>query len=644
MAVFSGFRPFLNKGSTVNGVQNIFFSDGTPGAHYLPDPTDLYGVSNFAAFGEGVSAVLDKKNGVPVLGTELIINGNFSSGASWTAGTGWTISGDVASANIATGSNLDQSLTTTANRTYQVTYTITNYTSGGIRTRFTGAANVNGTIRNAVGTYTELLYATVTNNIFRITDSGAGFVGSINNISVREVPGFHTLQPSASLRPLLGKAPKSRRNTFTDTEASVTASNATATQTQVNIGTKTISGWSISVSSVNGTTTTGVSKPYTSPIGVNITLSVYVRPLANRYIYVSTNHGGQPNVGVKWRCDTETGLATVVFSGNIQASFIRLLNLGNGLFRVEASWRSNNQTNPRAFAIFCSNTSETTGTTVYISPTVLPNGSFEVAGWQRELGAAVETQPSATVYQTVDSTGTITTEDSVTTFPFIRFDLSDDRLDTVLPQSVTGDIVIAGRNGSVIEPINYTANTTFQFGPTSYTSGTPGILRAVGDVVGYSLIGRSTTAVEQDQLIDFYKFRGAKGLLVANGPELVVNGGFDTDLSGWTSNSWTWENGAAKSTNNTSVLSSSVGSTGNSKTFLVSYSQTIISGTRLRSRIRNFANSLDLYISYISGTVTTNLVIVSPDSGLFISFLPEVAEVLTVDNISVRELRPEEEW
>jgi hypothetical protein len=91
MAVFSGFRPFLTKGSTLNGVQNTIFTNNGNGVHYLPNLniSDVYSTSTTASFGSSINSIVDKKIGT--IGTEIVSNGSFSGIANGTDVT--TISG-----------------------------------------------------------------------------------------------------------------------------------------------------------------------------------------------------------------------------------------------------------------------------------------------------------------------------------------------------------------------------------------------------------------------------------------------------------------------------------------------------------------------------------------------------------------------
>ena len=194
---------FSIPGLFTSGALGLWYDPGTISTLFQ----DAAGTTAVAAAGDATGLDLDRSKGL-VLGSELVTNGDFSSGTGWTPGTGWTISGGVASANILTGVNLDQSIVTTINKSYQVTYSITAFTSGSIRARLTGSANISGTIRSAVGTYTEILHATSGNSIFRILDGGSGFVGSIDNVSLREITGNHAFLSGANtLRPLYQVTP-----------------------------------------------------------------------------------------------------------------------------------------------------------------------------------------------------------------------------------------------------------------------------------------------------------------------------------------------------------------------------------------------------------------------------------------------------
>lgn len=116
----------------------------------------------------------------------MIYNPYFSVDSYWTKGTGWTISGGKASASAAPAGgagNLSQANGLQAGRSYEVTFTISNYSAGTIRP-LAGSTGV-GTSRSANGTFTETIVAGGSTSFFlQVT---VNFTGDIDNVSVIEV-------------------------------------------------------------------------------------------------------------------------------------------------------------------------------------------------------------------------------------------------------------------------------------------------------------------------------------------------------------------------------------------------------------------------------------------------------------------------
>lgn len=191
------------------------FAASEPGVWFDPsDLTTLFqdtaGTTPVTTTGQSVGLMLDKSKGL-ALGSELVTNGDFSGGSTgWTTGAGWTISGGVATGGTATASlSSTNSIGAVAGKTYQVTFTVTAYTSGTVRANI-GAA-VNGIVRSATGTYTELIASIGGDG--RIYFVVSNFVGSIDNISVKELPGNHAVQATTANRPIYGIHPfGGRRN------------------------------------------------------------------------------------------------------------------------------------------------------------------------------------------------------------------------------------------------------------------------------------------------------------------------------------------------------------------------------------------------------------------------------------------------
>jgi len=125
---------------------------------------------------------------VPALGPELVPAEGFGDPALWGAGTGWLLSGGVATKSAGTGAYLQLlGFTPTPGKTYQITTVVATRTAGAMQVTLGG---VDGGGRAAAGTYVE--YTTAATEDF-ITTSGLAiygnstFAGSVSSISVREV-------------------------------------------------------------------------------------------------------------------------------------------------------------------------------------------------------------------------------------------------------------------------------------------------------------------------------------------------------------------------------------------------------------------------------------------------------------------------
>jgi hypothetical protein len=123
----------------------------------------------------------------------------------------------------------------------------------------------------------------------------------------------------------------------------------------------------------------------------------------------------------------------------------------------------------------------------------------------------------------------------------------------------------------------------------------------------------------------------------SKGPELLTNGTFDIDLSGWTATGWTWDSGAARhTTGNTSPLSQNVTVSSNKKYYLEITIANMTSGS-VRVQLGRYSAPFFGGTSFaqgtwrriirplISGTVAFQIVSTSDFDG-------------TVDNISLREV------
>jgi hypothetical protein len=116
-----------------------------------------------------------------------VTNGTFDADTDWTKGTGWTISGGVATTATGTSGTLSQSSVVENNRLYAITYTVSGYVSGGVLINFYGGSGVTSA-PNTAGNGTYTVYLNSGNNTdFRVLKNGSADAYSIDNISVFEV-------------------------------------------------------------------------------------------------------------------------------------------------------------------------------------------------------------------------------------------------------------------------------------------------------------------------------------------------------------------------------------------------------------------------------------------------------------------------
>ncbi len=126
------------------------------------------------------------------VGEELITNGGFDTDSDWAKTGGWSFSGGKASESGVSGILYQDLSGITTGDVLKITYEITDYTSGEVRVGVgSGLAQPSGTYRSAVGIYTE--YLIKTNSDIAIGFSSNSFIGSIDNVSVKEVGQNWTL-------------------------------------------------------------------------------------------------------------------------------------------------------------------------------------------------------------------------------------------------------------------------------------------------------------------------------------------------------------------------------------------------------------------------------------------------------------------
>ncbi len=185
--------------------------------------------------GQSVGLRLDKSKGL-VLGSELVTNGDFSGGTTgWTqrsTGTGtFTASGGAANIAGTDGSNrgwFTQTLSLTSGAFYEISVVATVTSGSGVLVF--GSATGSGQIAiSASGTYKQRVSASATTIFVGGQTGSSGGNLTLDNISVRELPGNHAVANSDAARGIYGIEPLGgRRNLLTFTEDLTNAVWATA--------------------------------------------------------------------------------------------------------------------------------------------------------------------------------------------------------------------------------------------------------------------------------------------------------------------------------------------------------------------------------------------------------------------------------
>lgn len=137
----------------------------------------------------------DKANGVihdqhdPGFGADLVTNGDFAADSTWSKGTGMLIEDGVCKFNGNQNAQLSQNIGLVTGAVYKARFTISNYVSGELD------VNIGGNTRQgnytANGTYEVVEISSTGNNLFfqEKNDSG-GFVGHLDNVSVKRLNGL----------------------------------------------------------------------------------------------------------------------------------------------------------------------------------------------------------------------------------------------------------------------------------------------------------------------------------------------------------------------------------------------------------------------------------------------------------------------
>ena len=125
-----------------------------------------------------------------VIGTELVVNGDFATDSDWTKQAGWTISGGVTNvdSSVAGSTNITSTnLTLTIGSTYDVEYYVDSASGIGVASTVGGVGEPTFSI--ATGNRVRTIVATSTQG-FILSASGSTTLAQISNVTVKEVTQF----------------------------------------------------------------------------------------------------------------------------------------------------------------------------------------------------------------------------------------------------------------------------------------------------------------------------------------------------------------------------------------------------------------------------------------------------------------------
>ena len=354
----------------------------------------------------------------PILGPELVANGDFSAG-----NTSWTVSGNDGT-HIATFSggtlryqsdttspqlNVAQADVLTIGKTYLVEVVTSAWVSGSLKTDQFGSL----VLSSGVGTTRFRAVATATS--FTLTRNSANVDLTIDNISVRELPGYHATAISDAARGIYAIAPDGGvRNLLTYTEQ---FDNAAWQKTNLNITTDAVNDPTGALTADKWVPTAAnvfhdirVNTPTVSLAAGSNTLSAYAYAGGYNFIEVGVaNNGGFGkystaviNLATGANAGTGISLSWSAVSVNVE-------NAGGGWYRI----------------IFTFSVDVAT-TTAMVFGSVLPTSTRAVAflgdgaSGAYVWGAQLEAGSSATPYQKVVSKYEVT-EAGKASKPYVEY-------------------------------------------------------------------------------------------------------------------------------------------------------------------------------------------------------------------------------
>lgn len=366
---------------------------------------DSAGTTPVTAMEQPVGLTLDKRLGA-VRGVELVSNGTFGSDLTgWNAiGTpGWTwVGGKASLTGDGTAQTLSQPNVFVVGKTYEISFDVTASSSA------IGFQNAGATIVASGSSGTVRVIWTADTTSLGFKRSGGTVNGTLDNISVREIPGNHATQSTAAARPVLS----ARKNLLTQTEDfTQPAWGKNFVTVTANATTNPVNGMMDADLLVESTATNNhyiQMAPSGSYANTPFTVSAYVKAggRSKGELRLSTVSGGAIGNFDLGSLATSTSSYGTTFT----AGAVTMTDVGNGWFRVSFT-ATTTDTNNVGSSVFLRNAA---GGDNYTG-----DGVSGLYVW----GVQAEPMPTATRYQRVT---TATDYDSVGFPHYLKFDGVDD--------------------------------------------------------------------------------------------------------------------------------------------------------------------------------------------------------------------------
>jgi hypothetical protein len=320
-------------GLSLAGKIKALFANGEQGWWYDPSNfstlyQDSAGTTPVTAVEQPVGLQLDLSKGL-VLGPQLVTNGDFSAGTGWTLDAGAAIgSGQLAFSSVSSTLGARQTGVYVNNATYRVTVTIVSVTRGQVRIRINGGAF--WLVPTLPGTYSQFVVAGTSGpsiNTLEVVAAGTTSA-TIDNISVKELPGNHRFQSTSANRPVVS----ARVNLLTKTQE---FSNAAWGQDNLTINT---SGGTApdGTQTANLMTENGVSGSHRVYQGPTTTTaghiaSFYAKYASRQWLYAKISNSAAASL-YAW-FDIQNGVL-----GNVQSGITATItSVGDGWYRCTVS-------------------------------------------------------------------------------------------------------------------------------------------------------------------------------------------------------------------------------------------------------------------------------------------------------------------